>query len=214
MVEADKLQTRLIDRWASSKEECWKGKLVVVVRWGHRLVHDEGDASTTGGTDRRWCSIQVVQDQHTWLYHHQGAATDGAVSRWCKISILGFITTRVQPQFSGTIYKKKYYVNLVVGNEIVDGSVFLVDPQYRLNWTTEEFLKMIPCWQVPEAAMCKYNITFDLFQYSNNKWFQKWKGAQFKGVFFAATELHPPDPLIGKTNFSPSFAIHLQEWRW
>ena len=87
-------------------------------------MHDEGDASTTGGTDRRWCSIQVVQDQHTWLYHHQGAATDGAVSRWCKIGILGFITTRVEPQFSGTIYLKKNYVNLVVGNEIVDGRVF------------------------------------------------------------------------------------------
>lgn len=54
--------------------------------------------------------------------------------------------------------------------------------QIELN-NREEFLKMIPCWQVPEAAMCKYNITFDLFQYSNSKWFSEMKGGTVSGRF-------------------------------
>ena len=47
------------------------------------------------------CSIQVVQDQHTWLYHHQGAAT----IQWYNL-------------------KNIFYVNLVVRDEIVDGRAF------------------------------------------------------------------------------------------
>ena len=58
MVEADKLQTMLtkINRQVSQfKGRMLKGKVGGggEVRT-QRLVHDEGDASTTG-TDRRWC---------------------------------------------------------------------------------------------------------------------------------------------------------------
>ena len=36
-----------------------------------RLVHDEGDVPT-GGTG---AGNGAVQDRHTWLHHHQGAAS-------------------------------------------------------------------------------------------------------------------------------------------